>query len=75
MAYLGITSLAMAEDLFTGVVCKRALTTFPTTPINLRIAATGFYLFGYNSPAAIEQVQTVFTTHTRAELMALNFFP
>jgi hypothetical protein len=75
MAYLGITSLGMAEDLFTGVVCKRELSTFPTTPVNLRTAAQGFYMFGFDSPAAIEQVATVFTTHNRAELLAQYFAP
>lgn len=75
MAVLGITSLAMAEDLFTGVACKRNLTQFPTTPVNLRTAALGFYLYGFTSPAAIEQVQTVFTTHNRTELLAMGLFP
>lgn len=75
MAVYGVDDLATAEKLFTYVATKTPLTSIPTTPINLQYLALGFYLFGYDSPAKIEQVQQFFSTHTTAELIALNPTP
>lgn len=74
MYAFGVRSLGKAEEVFT-VVATKNVTHASTSPVNIPLLALAFVFAGLTAPAGIEQVATVFTTHTPDELNNLNPFP